>query len=253
METLMFHSRRRFAACGLLAVALLAGCDRNGAARTPDTPAATPPNTPAAAPSDAKARAAARPRIVFLGDSLTAGLGLPQSQAFPAVIGEKLQGEGYDVQVVNAGISGDTAAGGRRRMNWALEGNVRVLVVALGANDGLRGNPVNAMKDSLAAIIRDAKARGIKVLLLGMEAPPNFGPEYTAEFRRAFRDLAEDEDVAFVPFFLEGVAGIPSLNQPDGLHPNTNGSRRIADTVWKALEPLAAEAVPRTSDAGQRR
>jgi acyl-CoA thioesterase I len=123
-------------------------------------------------------------------------------------------------------------------LNWALEGDVRVLVVALGANDGLRGNPVAAMKADLQAIIRAAKARGITVLLLGMEAPPNFGPDYTKEFRQAYRDLAGDEDVAFVPFFLEGVAGVPALNQSDGIHPNAEGAQRVAATVWKALEPI---------------
>ena len=234
----MFHARRRLAACGLLAAVLIAGCDRNGSqGRAPDAaPASTAASTPSTQP--AQTPAADRPRIVFLGDSLTAGLGLPQSQAFPSVLDETLRAEGYGVQVVNAGISGDTAAGGRSRLKWALEGNVRVLVLALGANDGLRGNPVSGMKDNLQAIIREAKARGIRVLLLGMEAPPNFGPDYTKEFRKAFRDLADDEDVAFVPFFLDGVAGVPALNQPDGIHPNSDGARRVAGTVWKALEPL---------------
>jgi acyl-CoA thioesterase-1 len=183
--------------------------------------------------------------VVFLGDSLTAGLGLPQAQAFPSVIAERLQREGIDLEVVNAGISGDTAAGGRRRLNWALEGNVKVLVLALGANDGLRGSPVAGMKDNLQAIIREARGRGITVLLLGMEAPPNFGPEYTAEFRQAFRDLADEEDVAFIPFFLDGVAGVPALNQPDGLHPNAGGATRVADNVWKALEPIVEQAASR--------
>lgn len=233
----MFHSRWRLAVCGLLAAALIAGCDRTGS--SPKSPAATPAtSSPSAQPGSG---APTRPRIVFLGDSLTAGLGLPQAQAFPSVIAERLREKGHDAEVVNAGISGDTAAGGRRRMNWALEGDVRVLVIALGANDGLRGTPVSGMKKNLQGIIRDARARGITVLLLGMEAPPNFGPEYTREFREAFRDLAVEEDVAFVPFFLEGVAGVEALNQPDGLHPNANGARRIADTVWEALEPLVGD------------
>jgi len=237
METLMFHSLRPFAACGLLAAVLIAGCDRNGSAgRTQDAaPSPSTSSAPARQPENQRAR------VVFLGDSITAGLGLPQTQAFPSVLAEKLRAEGHDVQVVNHGLSGDTAAGGRRRLPRALEGNVRVLVVALGANDGLRGNPVEAMKSNLEAIIRDAKARGIKVLLLGMEAPPNLGPEYTTEFRKAFRDLAADEDVPLVPFFLEDVAGVPALNQPDGLHPNAAGARRIADTVWKGLEPLLGD------------
>ncbi len=226
----------RHAVPGLLALMLAAGCGRS-----PEPAADTAPQAPPTSAAPASAPSAARPRIVFLGDSLTAGFGLPASQAFPVLIGEKLRREGLDAEVVNAGISGDTAAGGRRRLKWALEGDVRVLVVALGANDGLRGNSVAAMKADLQAIIRAAKARGITVLLLGMEAPPNFGPEYTAEFRQAFRDLADEEDVAFVPFFLEGIAGVPALNQGDGLHPNAEGAERVADLVWKALEPLAEE------------
>ncbi|HEX6323487.1 MAG TPA: arylesterase [Vicinamibacterales bacterium] len=227
----------RHAALGLLVAALAAGC---GSSSSRDTDTASPATLQGAPPAQ-QAPAASRPRVVFLGDSLTAGLGVAPSEAFPALVGEKLRAAGFDAQVVNAGISGDTAAGGRRRLDWALEGDVRVLVLALGANDGLRGNPVGAMKADLQAIIRQARARGISVLLLGMEAPPNFGPEYTAEFREAFRDLADDEDVAFVPFFLDGVAGDPSFNQGDGLHPNAAGARRIADTVWTALAPLVEE------------
>ena len=226
----------RTAVLGLLAALVAAGC---GSASAPEAESGQPARSSASAPAPA-----ARPRIVFLGDSLTAGLGLPASQAFPSIIDETLRAEGFDAQVVNAGISGDTAAGGRRRLDWALDGDVRVLVLALGANDGLRGNPVKAMQADLQAIIRHAKARGITVLLLGMEAPPNFGPEYTADFRRAFRDVADDEDVAFVPFFLDGVAGLPELNQGDGLHPNAAGARRIAGTVWSALAPLVEERLP---------
>jgi acyl-CoA thioesterase-1 len=220
----------------VLLAAAAAGCGSD------DAPAARPDAAGSASSAAVQpAVASTRPRVVFLGDSLTAGLGLSQAQAYPSVIAERLRREGVDVDVINAGISGDTSAGGRRRLAWALEGNVRVLVLALGANDGLRGSPVRDMKANLQAIIREAKARGITVLLLGMEAPPNFGPEYTAEFRQAFRDLAKDEDVAFLPFFLEGVAGVPALNQPDGLHPNADGASRVADTVWPALEPLVEQ------------
>jgi acyl-CoA thioesterase-1 len=242
MESLNFHSCWTRAAGALLALAVAAGCGNEAPA-----PAGTPQSVThsAAAPQPGRASATdGRPRVVFLGDSLTAGLGLSQAQAFPALIGERLGKQGYAVDAVNAGISGDTSAGGRRRLDWALDGNVRVLVLALGANDGLRGNPVADMKQNLQAIIRAAKGRGIEVLLLGMEAPPNFGPEYTKEFRAAFRELADEERVAFVPFFLDGVAGVPALNQGDGLHPNAQGAERVADTVWKALEPLVAEAAP---------
>jgi acyl-CoA thioesterase-1 len=188
--------------------------------------------TPAAAPVDAPRR-----RIVFLGDSLTAGLGLPREQSVPSLIQARLDAEGYAYEVINAGVSGDTSAGGLRRLDWALDGDVEVLVVELGANDGLRGLPVEQMKENLDEIISRAKARGISVILTGMEAPPNYGPVYTAQFRGVFRDLADDHDVAFVPFFLEGVAGIAALNNSDGIHPNAEGAKVIEQTIWRALEP----------------
>jgi acyl-CoA thioesterase-1 len=183
---------------------------------------------------------ASKPRIVVLGDSLTAGLGLPVEQAFPSVLQERLDDRGLMYEVVNAGVSGDTSAGGLRRLEWALGGDVKVLIVALGGNDGLRGVPVSEMKQNLQAIVSRAQARHIKVLLVGIEAPPNFGERYTAEFRQAFRDVARDSGVPFVPFLLEGVAGIPALNQADGIHPTAEGARIIANTVWPGLEPLLA-------------
>ena len=194
---------------------------------------------------DAVARAGAQQerfasslRIVFLGDSLTAGLGLPREQAVPSLIQERLDAEGYAYEVVNAGVSGDTAAGGLSRLDWSLEGDVAILVIELGANDGLRGLPVSQLKRNLSEIITRAQQRGIAVILTGMEAPPNYGVAYTSEFRRVFRDLADQHDVAFVPFFLEGVAGIPSLNNSDGMHPNSAGARIVAETVWRTMEPL---------------
>lgn len=199
---------------------------------------------PAAAEPAADAAAApARPRIVFLGDSLTAGLGLPREQAVPSLVQARLDAEGYQYEVVNAGVSGDTSAGGLRRLDWALDGDVEILVVELGANDGLRGLPVAQMKANLTEIVTRALARGIQVVLTGMEAPPNYGPVYTAEFRRTFRDLADEHEVVFVPFFLEGVAGVASLNTGDGIHPNAAGARVIEQTIWRALEPLLSARV----------
>jgi len=180
----------------------------------------------------------ARPRVVFLGDSLTAGYGLGKEQSVPSLIQRRLQQEGYDYEVVNHGVSGDTSAGGVTRLEWALTGDVRVLVVELGANDGLRGVPVESMKQNLDDIITRTKQRRIRVLLTGMEAPPNHGPMYTLQFRQAFRDLARAHDVPFVPFYLEGVAGIPALNLGDGIHPNAEGSVIVERTIWAALEPL---------------
>jgi len=175
---------------------------------------------------------------VFLGDSLTAGLGLPREQAVPSLIQDRLRAEGFLYRVVNAGVSGDTSAGGLSRLDWSLEGDVSVLVVELGANDGLRGLPVAQLKSNLGEIITRAQKRGITVVLTGMEAPPNYGEAYTAEFRQVFSDLAREHDVVFVPFFLDGVAGVPALNNPDGIHPNAAGARIVADHLWKAIEPL---------------
>ena len=181
-----------------------------------------------------------RPKIVALGDSLTAGFGLALDEAYPAVLQERLDERGYQFEVVNAGVSGDTTAGGLRRLDWVLEGDVRILILALGGNDGLRGLPVAEMKRNLAAMIERAQSRGIAVLLTGMEAPPNLGASYTAEFKQVFRWLEEEYDVASLPFLLQGVAGERALNQPDGIHPNSNGARELANNVWTILEPILA-------------
>ena len=177
----------------------------------------------------------------MLGDSLTAGLGIPREEAYPAILQKKLKDAGHDLEVVNAGVSGDTTADGLRRLGWALEGNVRLLVVALGANDGLRGLPPQQMRDNLRRIIERGKQRGIPVLLAGMEAPPNYGEQYASAFRQVFRDLARENKVRFVPFLLEGVAGVPSLNQGDGLHPTSAGAARIADHLWPAVEAMVTQ------------
>ena len=183
-----------------------------------------------------------RPRIVFLGDSLTAGYGLAPHQSVPSLIQGRLNQAGLDFEVMNAGVSGDTSAGGLSRLQWSLDGAVKILVVELGANDGLRGLPVAAMKANLDTIIRRVQARGITVLLTGMEAPPNYGAAYTSEFRAAFAALAAEHKVAFVPFYLDGVAGIARLNIADGIHPNAEGTRIVAQTIWRALQPLLTQA-----------
>ncbi|WP_291988891.1 arylesterase, partial [Luteitalea sp.] len=184
-----------------------------------------------------------RPRVVALGYSLTAGLGLPPEQSWPSLVQEKIDQAGLTAEVVNAGVSGDTSAGGVRRLDWALDGDVKVLVLELGANDGLRGLPVDQLRENLSQMIAAAKARGIVVLLLGMEAPPNFGPQYTREFRQVYTDLAAEHEVAFIPFMLEGVAGNAALNQSDGIHPNEDGTRRVADLIWQSLQPLLTRAL----------
>ena len=184
--------------------------------------------------------------MIFLGDSLTAGLGLPVEQSFPSLIQSRLDSRNLDFAVVNAGVSGDTSAGGLRRLDWALQGQPEVLVVALGGNDGLRGLPPDELKKNLAAIIEKAQHAGLAVILAGMEAPPNNGPEYTARFRAIYGELADEYRVPLIPFLLDGVAGDPALNQADGIHPNPEGARRVADTVWRALEPVVASRAPRS-------
>jgi len=205
-----------------------------------EAPAPAAASATAAAPAPTSAPQAARPRIAFLGDSLTAGLGLESSQSFPALIGQRLTREGYDYEVVNAGVSGDTSAGGLRRLEWSLEGDVKVLVVALGANDGLRGLSPAEMKKNLNAVLERAMAKGVTVVLAGMEAPPNFGGDYTRQFRGVYTDLAQQHGVRFVPFLLQGVAGEASLNQSDGIHPNARGAQLVADLVWAELKPALA-------------
>jgi acyl-CoA thioesterase I len=236
----------------LVLLPLAAGaCSRpEEAPRDASDRAAAPAPIQSAASSTATAGTSVRTRIVFLGDSLTAGLGLPREQSVPSLIQARLDAEGYAYEVVNAGVSGDTSAGGLRRLDWALDGDVDVLVVELGANDGLRGLPVAQMRDNLARIITRGKERGITVILTGMEAPPNYGPVYTTEFRKAFRDLADEHDVIFVPFFLDGVAGIPHLNNGDGIHPNAAGAKIIEQTIWRALEPVLKRQATETQRHG---
>jgi acyl-CoA thioesterase-1 len=181
----------------------------------------------------------ALPRIVAFGDSLTAGFGIGLDQAYPAVLQELLDDQGYAYEVINAGVSGDTSAGGVRRLDWVLEGgNVEVMILALGANDGLRGLPASEMKKNLADILSRASSRGIRVLLAGFEAPPDSKDRYVKEFVSVFPELAREHGVALMPSLLEGIAGVPDLNQEDGKHPNVKGARVLAGNVLRALEPL---------------
>jgi acyl-CoA thioesterase-1 len=188
----------------------------------------------------AVAKTPRRPRIVALGDSLTAGLGLDATSAYPALLQARLTAEGFDYDVVNAGVSGDTSAGGLSRLDWALDGDVRVLIVALGGNDALRALPPEELRQNLAAIIEKAQARHIAVVLAGMEAPPNFGRDYVVRFHRVYPDLASQYHLAFVPFLLQGVAGSETLNQRDGIHPTAEGAKIVADNLWTALRPIVA-------------
>lgn len=225
-----------------LALALASGlaCALTACSKAPEPRSAEPE-----ASRQAAAPAAATFKVVILGDSLTAGLGLDAGEAFPAVLERRLRSAGLPVTVVNAGVSGDTTAGGLRRLDWALDDQVRVLVVALGGNDALRGLPVADLQRNLSGIIERAQSRGIAVILAGMEAPPNLGPAYTSAFRAAYRDLAARYTVTFVPFLLAGVAGDPTLNQADGIHPNGAGARRVAEVLWPSVEAAVRAAVQR--------
>jgi acyl-CoA thioesterase I len=199
-------------------------------------PAAPPPPSPTPAPPVVPAE----PAIVFLGTSLTAGMGLDPSEAFPALIQARLEAAGLRYRVVNAGASGETSAGALRRLDWLLAEPVAVLVVETGANDGLRGQDPEATRANIQAILDRARKASPppRIVLVGMQAPPNMGREYTKRFRAIYPELARRNGVALVPFLLEGVGGVDALNQSDGVHPTAEGQRRLADTVWAVLEPI---------------
>jgi acyl-CoA thioesterase-1 len=179
--------------------------------------------------------------ILFYGDSLTAGYGLTSSEeAFPALIGKKIQQAGKQGKVVNAGVSGETSAGGLSRIDWVLRQPVDIFILELGANDGLRGLPVEQTKKNLQAIIDKVKAKSpkAKIVIAGMLVPPNMGPEYSEQFKKIFPELAKRNDATLIPFLLQDVAGISKLNQADGIHPNPEGHKIVANNVYKILSPL---------------
>jgi acyl-CoA thioesterase-1 len=217
--------------CFLLLMCLVS-CDRD------ESPAPGPTPAPAASPAPGRS---SEPRVVFLGDSLTAGYGLDAEQAFPAVVAELLRRDGITISVVNAGVSGDTTAGGLRRLDWLLKQSPDVIVVGLGGNDGLRGLDLKGSEQNLREIVQKSRAAGARVLLLGMLIPPNYGPEYTTQFREIYPRLAKELTVPLVPFLLEGVGGQGALNQADGIHPTAQGQRIVAGTVAKHLRPVVEQ------------
>ena len=188
--------------------------------------------------------AAERPSVLFLGTSLTAGLGLEPEQAYPALIQQKIDSAGFAFRVVNAGVSGETSAGARRRVDWLLREPTAVLVLETGANDGLRGLPPDSLRANIQAVFDRTKALSPppKLVLVGMRVPPNYGRVYTERFQAVYSEVADRNGAALVPFLLEGVGGVPRLNQPDGIHPTAEGQRVIAETVWRVLEPVLREA-----------
>lgn len=181
--------------------------------------------------------------ILFFGNSLTAGMGLEQDEAFPALIQKKIDSLNLDYEVINAGLSGETSAAGRNRIEWVLNQEIDIFVLELGANDGLRGIPVEETRENLQAIIDIVKEKDTEteIVLAGMQIPPNLGPEYTTNFRNLFPELAEKNEVHLIPFFLEDVAGNPELNQRDGIHPTAEGYKIVAENVWNVLEPIIAD------------
>jgi acyl-CoA thioesterase I len=207
----------------VLAVAL-AACERGD----PAPPAESPPPAPDGG----------RGRVVFLGTSLTAGLGVDPSQAYPALLQKKIDSAGLRFEAVNAGVSGETSAGARRRIDWLLREPVAVLVIETGANDMLRGLDIDSLESNVQAIIDRARQQSPppRIILVGMEALPNNGLGYARRFRAVYPNLAKRNRVALVPFLLEGVAGVDSMNQSDMLHPTAAGQRRIAETIWPTLE-----------------
>jgi len=245
--------RRAVFLVAVLAASLLASCGGGKEAGSSSARDLVPLD-PGAAPRDAGAAAkdagrpspvipADAPLVVFLGDSLTAGLGLPVDQAFPAVVAAELARRGTPIRSVNAGVSGDTTAGGLRRADWVLSQRPDVVVLALGANDGLRGLPLAETERNLRGIVAKARSAGARVLLCGMLVPTSHGPEYQAGFGRLFPKVATAEGVPLVPFLLEGVAGRKELNLEDGIHPNVEGQKILASNVLPLLEPLLARSV----------
>jgi acyl-CoA thioesterase I len=208
----------------------LSGCDRAGE----ETRAA-----PVAA-----ANGAERPTVVFLGTSLTAGYGLEPEEAYPALLQGKIDSAGLNYRVVNAGVSGETSAGARRRIDWLLREPVRVLVIETGANDGLRGLSADSLRANIQAILDRARALkpAPRLVLVGMRIPPNYGQAYSRHFESIYPELAKANGAELVPFLLQDVGGVAALNQPDGVHPTAQGQRRMAETVWRVLEPVLREA-----------
>ncbi len=225
------------AAAGLLALGVACDGAEPEVAPPESAPAPVRPPPPPEATSDD------RSTIVAFGDSLTAGYGVDVTEAWPARLQEQLEAKGYPYRVVNAGVSGETTAGGLRRLPWVLdrEPDAEVVVIALGGNDGLRGSPPDAMAENLLAMIAEAESRGLRVLLAGVPSPPELGPDYEEAFAAVFPDVAVTSGVPLVDDILEGVAGVAELNQRDRIHPNPEGARRLAETVWRALEPLLGE------------
>lgn len=218
---------------GLMLVLTVWGCGSSDT-KTSQT------NNPAKQAETKPVGTAKKQTILFYGNSLTAGYGVEPAQAFPALIGQKIDSAGLNYTVVNAGLSGETTAGGKSRIGWVLRQPVAVFVLELGGNDGLRGLPLAATRQNLQAIMDTVRQKSpqAKIVLAGMQIPPNMGTSYAKEFREMFKELADKNKVVLIPFLLENVGGIPKLNQPDGIHPTPVGHKIVANTVWEVLRPV---------------
>jgi acyl-CoA thioesterase-1 len=205
-----------------------------------EAPVAEPVAPPRQTPPPARATI----RVVVLGDSLSAGLGLAEADAFPSIVQKLLREDGYEVDVVNAGVSGDTSAGGLSRVDWVLQQNPNILVVELGANDALRGQPLEHIEDNLRQIVRRGRESGARVVLLGMDLPTNYGPDYAGSFAEMYARIARDEEALLVPEFVRQVGADASMMQPDGLHPTAEGHRLLAESLVPYLGPMV-EALTR--------
>ena len=233
--------------CLCLSLILLCGYDR-GSAPAAQSPSSSPPREGAGSQPGTKATAqpgrpktqvsSERPRIVAFGDSLTAGLGVAPDQSYPAHLQRTLDAAGYAYRVVNAGVSGETTAGGARRVSWVLNSKPAIVILELGGNDGLRGLSLQETKANLERIIQQLQQASVTVVLAGMKLPPNYGQDYTGGFEALYQSLAKQYRLTLIPFFLDGVAGSSSLNQADGIHPTGEGYRLIVERVFPTLEPL---------------
>ena len=217
--------------------AIIPGCDQS--LQLPQSAPSTPSSTQGSLNPSQDERV-----IVAFGDSLTAGLGVASHEAYPAQLEARLRETGYPYRVVNAGVSGDTTAGGIRRLDWIIKTKPAIVILELGANDGLRGIPLNEVRANLNQMIQSLQNKGIQVVLVGMKLPPNYGPLYTRGFSNLYSELAREYDIPFIPFFLEGVAARPELNQEDGLHPTVAGYSRVVDNVLPVLLPLLTPLLP---------
>jgi len=223
--------------CSCWFLLALTSCNTNTAETATETPAAAKPAAPAAT---------GKPTVLFFGNSLTAGLGVEPDEAFPALVGQKIDSAGLNYTVVNAGLSGETTAGGRSRVGWVLRKPVSVFVLELGGNDGLRGIPLTDTRRNLQAIIDTVRQLSpqAQIVLAGMQIPPNLGADYAAEFKQLYGELAQKNNLVLIPFLLEGVGGVTKFNQRDGIHPTPTGHRLVARTVWDILRPVLQQPAP---------